>query len=1632
VWVNAFPAAADGVEGAVDEFSAANAAAGAGVATVDVYCAACVDEAGVARTGLVASVTQGAAPQPPLPEETGLYFWWRVGDFVADGAPGRVLWRPCVADCYRAESASPVEWRQVGVLSRNASFQGGGAGGAVDARVRVWENAADCGPDTAPGAAMACGAPVTNSTVPAGELLQLRPGAYVATVEASGFVAGTRLLSVGATDENVTFFLLPRDLGGQQHAVLSWPVQQPEHLLPDLDLAVVPLLPGTPLGAFVDGEFFGEFVDSFELAWARGAIELAKLHDDFEGLYESAPGVFEGRGAETALFSGLQEGHFEVWVNTIPGEDDVDISDNRFAPSVAGAGGAGFATVDVYCAACGAGAGRLAGFVTAETQAALPQPPFPGDAEDVEYTWWRAGKWVAGGAQGEPLLVWEGCRQDCYRSEELSPVVWHNVTVSVADAVCGGPPAACLVAAARFSVYYDWLGCGGGAAPGDAPSCGMLVVRGDAGGAVPLRAGRYVVVAEAGGFDTALEAFEVGGLPRSVVVLTRPALLVGDRRVVLWWPYSRALADLDLYVIPSAEGRQTGEYVWFDQPEWFGGGANVSLERDTWNDKYEDGEHGPESVRLHGVDAWGGAESWAEFEVWVHAYGTGNEGAVDEFSQSVAGALGAGYARLDVYCAGCEAPDGGGGGVVSGLLASTEQGRPPQPPLPDAPGFYWWRAGSFVRPPGARAAWAACTADCYRSAEASPIVWRPLAVNISDETCPGAPYACLLPARVSVYGNATGCTPASSPAAPSSCGRLVLSGEALSGEALQLRAGAYGYVAGLAGFAWLSGLLEVPRAVGAAGVTLSGATLPLLRAGEARVVLRWPISGALPDLDLYAVPFPAGSEPKAACGRERDAWSLPDGASALRLEREDHTGKYVAGWHGAESLSLRALVDGEYQLWVRVFRAAGAGAGAQNAFSAEVAATAGRARLEVYCDACAVDGGAERSWHAATVGQGEGLQPPLPPAAGAGGEEMVWWRAGSFVAAGGALRWETCADGCYRAPDDSPVSWQGVYASAVALDCNGDAAACALPAQYVLHENTAGCDPATAPGNISACGRLVSRGAAAAPGLPVDRVRAGSYILSLAAAGYAPVVEPFEVAGAPVVLLPHILVPELGPAEERLVLSWPVSAVLPDLDLYVIPDLPWQRDQSFVWRERTVWNASGSRIEHQRSDRNGLWAPGTHGPETVHIAGLDHGALQVWVHAAPSRADGALNFFSYGAGVQGGLATVALHCSGCLDSQGVARTGLAMEVSQEGEGQPPLPADAAVTFEWWHVGDIVAPAPGSRLQFKVCTQDCYKRNADFCFRRGCPANERCTDGFACHCMPGTFRDTVSGECLPRCGDGALAASEECEDGNSDSGDGCTADCRVETGWSCDGTDAYGQTVCKSRCGDGLLAGNEGCDDGGRRGGDGCSASCEVEPGWSCVVLPGAARSRCVPAMACGKVTQQVNPDLSVGFSWGYASAGVDPAAFDGELQVAVEMHFERMRCNPDMLVRDMSFVVPATHLGSSSSALIERAMLTQTSSVLSGKAFTVSLSLKGADWGDGAGPSCHLTKLLNFTYTPSPVLNVRPADVPLGSAAALCVAWDAPKTLGAQPAAQPPSRPAAQPPSRPAAACGASASALPL
>ena len=64
-----------------------------------------------------------------------------------------------------------------------------------------------------------------------------------------------------------------------------------------------------------------------------------------------------------------------------------------------------------------------------------------------------------------------------------------------------------------------------------------------------------------------------------------------------------------------------------------------------------------------------------------------------------------------------------------------------------------------------------------------------------------------------------------------------------------------------------------------------------------------------------------------------------------------------------------------------------------------------------------------------------------------------------------------------------------------------------------------------------------------------------------------------------------------------------------------------------------------------------------------------------------------------------------------------------------------------------------------------------------------------------------------------CGDNFLTAPEECEDGNTLDGDGCSSTCVIEI--------APG-------CGDGTLDVGEECDDGNLVDGDGCTMSCTAE------------------------------------------------------------------------------------------------------------------------------------------------------------------------------------------------------------
>src|SRR5262245_17057818 len=62
-----------------------------------------------------------------------------------------------------------------------------------------------------------------------------------------------------------------------------------------------------------------------------------------------------------------------------------------------------------------------------------------------------------------------------------------------------------------------------------------------------------------------------------------------------------------------------------------------------------------------------------------------------------------------------------------------------------------------------------------------------------------------------------------------------------------------------------------------------------------------------------------------------------------------------------------------------------------------------------------------------------------------------------------------------------------------------------------------------------------------------------------------------------------------------------------------------------------------------------------------------------------------------------------------------------------------------------------------------------------------------------------------------CGDGQRSDTEQCDDGNLVSGDGCSSICTLD-----------------GRCGDGVMGSGEACDDGNLVSGDGCSSTCTLE------------------------------------------------------------------------------------------------------------------------------------------------------------------------------------------------------------
>ncbi len=114
-------------------------------------------------------------------------------------------------------------------------------------------------------------------------------------------------------------------------------------------------------------------------------------------------------------------------------------------------------------------------------------------------------------------------------------------------------------------------------------------------------------------------------------------------------------------------------------------------------------------------------------------------------------------------------------------------------------------------------------------------------------------------------------------------------------------------------------------------------------------------------------------------------------------------------------------------------------------------------------------------------------------------------------------------------------------------------------------------------------------------------------------------------------------------------------------------------------------------------------------------------------------------------------------------------------------------------------------------------------------------------------VSGVIRSTIdSASCLTpagTCGNGVVEPGEQCDDGNTVAGDGCSPTCQLEVcgngyvdpGEQCDDGNTVSGDGCSAtcqrepRCGDGVVDPGEECDDGNTVNGDGCSAQCLLEP-----------------------------------------------------------------------------------------------------------------------------------------------------------------------------------------------------------
>lgn len=160
----------------------------------------------------------------------------------------------------------------------------------------------------------------------------------------------------------------------------------------------------------------------------------------------------------------------------------------------------------------------------------------------------------------------------------------------------------------------------------------------------------------------------------------------------------------------------------------------------------------------------------------------------------------------------------------------------------------------------------------------------------------------------------------------------------------------------------------------------------------------------------------------------------------------------------------------------------------------------------------------------------------------------------------------------------------------------------------------------------------------------------------------------------------------------------------------------------------------------------------------------------------------------------------------------------------------------------------------------IAVPECGDRRIDageFCDGDIVPCDDGCYGGSRA-CLEDCSGYTACDIGSQQCGNGiAEGICEACDDANTQSGDGCSGDCRtdevlltcgngqLDPGEACDGgtsdcdgacygtvqrkcrADCRGWAACPMRCGNGSVEGCELCDDGNAVGGDGCSQDCQA-------------------------------------------------------------------------------------------------------------------------------------------------------------------------------------------------------------